>query len=345
MQLQRQQLGVLLNALHDHGVSSIPVSHPSAEIGELVRIELEDNGAATVRFTQGALTYGDNRDTIQTAHGMSAYEDLPDAQTYLRAMVASGLVQPQNIDEIAAFVDRYGYADLEAGNEPVVVGLDANIMPWQLPRVLEIDTHTGSPDHKGRKPTNGYALATGVKEELDWHYKQYNTRELTAAFGAEFERLDSQPAGDNREGLLGLYAYRRLPTTRSVDIIDCEPGDDAIVAGYQAFHENSRKSVVLLSNDHGFIDRSLDAGVPAQHIEFPVDLPRKTTASWRQAGELLYYFAILFGVIRVPKVTLYGVWDGKDGRHWLDEQLTVDCRSPKVEPQLVRDLTILDATN
>jgi len=345
MQIERQQLVVLLNALYDQGVTSIPVKHPSPEIGELVRIELEDNGQATVRFTQGSITYGDNREAIQINHGAPPFEDLPDAETYTRALVASGLVEPSNREEISAFVDRYGYADLEAGNEPVVVGLDANIMPWQLPRVLGIDSETGPTDSRGRRPTNGYVLATGVKEELDWHFKQYNTHELTAAFGEEFERLDNQPAGDNREGLLGLYEYRRLPTNRSVDIIDCETGDEAIVEAYRQFHESSRKSVVLFSNDHGFIDRSVDAGVPAQHIGFPVDLPRKTVGSWTDATELLYYFSVLFGVITLPKVTLYGVWDGKDGRHWLQEQVDVVSRSPKVEPQLRRDLAILGATD
>jgi hypothetical protein len=40
----------------------------------------------------------------------------------------------------------------------------------------------------------------------------------------------------------------------------------------------------------------------------------------------------------------YGVWNGKDGRRWQREQLDIDCRSSKIEPQLERDLTILDAT-
>lgn len=72
---------------------------------------------------------------------------------------------------------------------------------------------------------------------------------------------------------------------------------------------------------------------------------RKATGSWTQATELLYYLAVLFGIVVLPKVTMYGVWNGKDGRHWQHEQLDIDCQSPKVEPQLDRDLTILDATN
>lgn len=335
----------LLNALSDHDTRSLPVKHPCDEIGELLRIELEDRGRATVRFTQGAMTYRDNCETIPTEYGNPAYEDLPDAQEYTRVLTASGLVPLENHDEILDFVERHGYADLEAGHEPVVLGIDANIMAWRLPEVIGIDSETGDRDERGRKPINGYALATGVEEELDWHYKQYNTHELTEAFGEEFARLDNQPAGANRAGFLGLYEYRRLRSNRTVDVIDCDTGDRAIIEGYQRFNEESRKKVIVLTNDHGFVNRGTDAGVPTQHVAFPIDVPRKATGSWTEAAELLYYLAILFGVVCLPKVTVYGVWNGKDGRHWQDEQVDIDCRSPKIEPQLERDITILNSVN
>ncbi|AWB28394.1 hypothetical protein HARCEL1_12120 [Halococcoides cellulosivorans] len=343
MHVERRRLMVLLNALYDHGVTSIPVEHPCDDIGELLVVELEDNGQATVRFTQGSMTYQDSRETIPAKHGEPAYLDLPDAQTYTRMMVASGYVEPKNIDEVVAFLDRHGYPDLEAGHDPVVVGLDANILAWRLPEVLGFDSETGETDAKGRRPTNGYALATGVEEELDWHFNQYNTHELTSAFGSEFDRLDDQPAGANREGLLGLYEYRRLRTDRTVDIVESDTGDEAIIDSYRKFNEESQKQAILFSNDHGFVERSLDTGVPAQVVQFPIDLPQTATGSWTQATELLYYLAVLFGVVVLPKVTIYGVWNGKNGRHWQSEQLDIDCRSPTVETQLERDLTILDA--
>lgn len=345
MYLGRRRLMVLLNALYDLGIKSIPVKHPCEDIGKLLQIELEDNGRATVRFTQGAMTYRDAREAIPAKYGDPAYQDLPDPATYTRVMAASGHIQLQNHEAVRKFVRRHGYVDLQAGHDPVVLGIDANIIAWRLPEVLGIDTETGDTDEKGRTPTNGYALATGVKEELDWHYKQHNTHELTEAFGEEFARLDNQPAGSNREGFLGLYEYRRLRMNRTVDIVECDTGDEAIVAGYKEFNSKSRKTAILLSNDRGFVDRAIDTGLPAQHIEFPIDMPRTATGSWTQATELLYYLAVLFGVVRLPKVTVFGVWNDKDGRHWQHEQLDVDCRSPKIEPQLERDITILNETN
>jgi len=345
VELARNRLNVLFNALYDAGVDSIPVVHPSSDIGELLRIKLGDDGRATVHFSQGTYTYQENREAIPVKHGEAAHDDLPDAETYTRAAVASGLVDVENGDEITGFFDRYGYADLEAGHSPVVLGVDTNIVAWRLPETLGVDSETGTPDQHGRAPTNGYALATGVKEELDWHYKQYSTHELTAAFGDEFDRLDEQPAGSNREGFLGLYEYRRLRTNRTVDVVDSGTGDADIVDAYRTFNEESRKTAVLLTNDYGFVERATDAGVPAQHVTFPVDVPRNADGTWTDAAELLYYLTVLFGVLKLPKVTLYGVWNGKDGRHWQHEELDVECRSPKVKPQLERDIQILSATD
>lgn len=287
MKVERTRLMTLLNALYDQGAKRIPVHHPCEAIGELLTINLDDGGEATIRFTQGTYTYQDHREEVQIRHGDAAYQDLPDAETYTRIMAASGHVPLENQDEIEEFVGRHGYADLEAGYDPVMIGLDANIIPWRLPEILNIDSETGSRDNHDRRPTNGYALATGVKEELDWHYKQYHTYELKEAFGEEFERLDNQPAGANREGFLGLYEYRRLLSDRPVDTVPCDKGDEAIVEGYREFNAESRKKAILLSNDYGFVDRSNDAGVSAQHVKYPVDLPRKSTGSWTQATELL----------------------------------------------------------
>lgn len=143
MQIERQRLTVLLNALYDQGAEAIPVKHPCEDIDELVRIELEDNGEATVRFTQGSMTYQDNREAIPAKHGEPAYNDLPDAETYTRTMVASGHIPLRNHTEVLNFIQRHGYADLEAGHAPVVIGLDANIISWRLPEVLGIDSETG----------------------------------------------------------------------------------------------------------------------------------------------------------------------------------------------------------
>lgn len=340
MKLSRNHLTVLLNALYDAGATPLTVSHPAEEIGDLLRIDLDDPYESTVSVLADGIEYDDRRDDIHRAYDEAAYDELPDKTEYIRLLVAAGVGEVDNREEIETFLTRYGYPDLEAGHPPVMAGIDANILPWRLQEVLGFDPAL---NHAGRSPITGYALASGVKTELDWHYKQHHSEQVSSAFGSEFEALAGQPAGANREGMLGLYEYRRLMATRQTDIVDCDTGDEAIVEGYRAYHhDENRKDVVLFSNDYGFVDQATDADLPAVHVTYPVDVERRSTVSWDQAATLLYLFSIVFGVITLPKVTMYGVWDGKSGRHWQNESLRVDCRSPKVRERLERDKNVVE---
>lgn len=339
MKLPRTHITHLLNALYTEGITTVSVQHPCEEIGELLEIDLSDPVATTVRFTQGALTYQDTREDLHTTYGEQAYEDLPDRETYVRALVAGGLVDVDNREDVDTFFRRHGHPDLDAGHQPVALGIDTNLLAWRIPDALRLDPERYS-DAKGRRPVNGFALATGIYDELNWHYKHYETRSLEDAFGPEFARLDEQPAGGNREGFLGLYEYRRLRDHRYADTIESETGDDAIVDAYAAYDQDSRKRVILLSNDHGFVERARDTGLLAQHVTFPVDIPRQVTVSWDELQNTLYTLTVLFGVLRLPKVTLYGVWNGKSGADWQQHRLDVDCRSETVHEKLQRDRAI-----
>jgi hypothetical protein len=340
MRLPRQHATALLNALYTDGVTTVSVTHPCEDIDELLRIDISEPRNTIVRFSQGALTYQDAREALETTYDERAYDDLPDKETYIRALVAGGLIEIENSERVETFFRRYGYPDLGAGHDPVALGIDTNLFAWRILDMLELDPERHN-DEKGRSPVNGFALATGIYDELNWHYKHYETRSLEDAFGPEFARLDGQPAGGNREGFLGLYEYRRLRDRRYADTIESDKGDEAIVEAYAEYDENSRKRVILISNDYGFVDRAQDKGVLAQHVSFPIDVPRKVTVSWDEVGNVLYTLSVLFGVLRLPKVTLYGVWNGKSGEDWQHQRMEVDCRSERVEQKLRRDRAIM----
>lgn len=53
--------------------------------------------------------------------------------------------------------------------------------------------------------------------------------------------------------------------------------------------------------------------------------------------------AVVFGIIVVPSVTVYGVWRGKDELDWQHERVKVDARSPKLESKLEGDLSIVES--
>ena len=336
MQLTRPHLTVLLNTLYDTDTTTIPVEHPSDEVGELFRIELDDAGETTIRMTKDLEAYADARSAVNSAYGEPAISELPDQRSYLSAFIAGRLLNPANRDEIDDFLTSNGGRDLNAGHRPLVAGFDTNLVPWRIADILGLQSGEES-------AVNGFALATGVLDELEWGHKRSDTQSLTEAFGSEFEELWNQPAGSSREGRLGENYYRRLRDSRYAEEVTTDEGDEAIVDGYASFQREGRKDLILFSNDRDFIERAHANRILAQRVEFPSALPRKLSGSWAAIQDTLYVLTVLFGVLSLPKVTLYGVWKGKEGMDWHDETLKLDCRSPKVEPLIERDLAIVDA--
>lgn len=342
MLLARQHLMPLLNGLYDLGETRLSVSHPSAEIGELLKITLNNTTDAAVTVTTDRYEYADKRDEIEQTYSDTVHEDLPNPQSYVRTLIAGGLFDVANRDDIEQFLRYHGFPDLEAGHDPVMAGLDTNLFGYRMPTVLGLSSDgIRRGRDKNRPPVTGFVLSSGVKSELDWHYKHYDTRELTQAFGDEFERLDNQPAGKNRSGFLGLYEFRELMSHRQTDFAYSETGDADIIHGYNEYMDDHRKEVLLFSNDTGFVEQAIDSGIKAQKVAFPPNVPAEGTIAWETVCDLLYMLAVVFGVIVLPKVTLYGVWNGKDGSHWKSDTLALDIRSPNLAPRVERDHQIV----
>jgi hypothetical protein len=326
MELPRRHLMILLNALYAEGVTSIDIDHPGPQFGTLLRVHLEADATATVQFPMRLDEYRKTREEIQLEHGEAPYNDLPDPHGFVAALTASGLVELDNRSAVDEYLRRVCYPAVESGDAPLMIGIDANIFPWAFPELLGIDHQTGSTDDRGRTPTNGYALSNGVVDELRWQYTQHHAPDLVAAFGDEFERLAGQPGGAKRAGRLGIRTYQSLIADRNVDLVNSEPGDEAIVDGYVRYDNDHYKEPLLLSNDYGFIDHAEEAGLYAQHLAFRSSLPRRTTATWLEITDALYDLAILFGVLRLPKVTLFGVWEDKDDSNWRNDEIDIDVR-------------------
>ena len=334
MELARPQLTVLLNALYDTGTTTVSVAHPSDRVGELLSIDLGEADASTVTVETSLDEYAEARSALGSEFGSPVVDELPTPQDYANALLAGGLLEPANLDEIGEFLDRYGYPDLTAGHRPVVAGFDTNLLPWRPAHVLGL--------FPGRDAVvNGFALATGVRDELDWEQKRSDTRELEDAFGPEFDALWNQPAGARRLGRLGETYYRQLRDHRYADEFVTDRGDEAIVGGYDDYQDESRKEVLLFSHDRDFVERGVAHRVKSQRVELPDTLPESVNVSWNAIQDTLYVLAVAFGVLKLPKVTLYGVWKGKGGQAWQEEAIGVECRSPKVEGLLTRDLKIL----
>lgn len=181
-----------------------------------------------------------------------------------------------------------------------------------------------------------------MRDELDWEQKSSDTRELEDAIGSEFDALWNLPAGARRIGRLGQTYYRQLRDHRYADEIVTDRSEEAVIAGYDDYQDASRKEVLLFSNDPDFVARGVAHRVKSQRVEIPDGLPAEVAASWYAIQDALYVLAVVFGVLMLPKVTLYSVWKGQGEKAWQDEALEVECRSPRVRTLLHRDLRFLE---
>lgn len=337
MRIRRGHLTVLLNRLYDRGDERFTVSHPATEVGDLLTVELDDPGECTIRFSTRRDAYRSALEEIRRTHPKEVADDFPSPREYVMAAMASGVVPIDNFEDVRAFVDRYGDPDLMAGHPPVFAGFDANLIPWRIDRILGLH----DPD-EGVGYVNGFVLATGVRDELDWDVKCHDVSPYVDAFGDEFEEYWNQPVGSGRKSRMALVAYREIRDIQQAIEIDCERGDEAIVEAYDAWQADSRGDVVLFSNDRTFVERATGHTILAQHVAVPDDLPRTTTASWGEVGTLLYVLTLLFGILELPGATVHGVWRGKDGLDWQRERLMLDCRSPALQADLETDLSIVE---
>lgn len=338
MRIPRDTLTVLLNRLRDRGDGTVTLSHPAPEIGDLLTIDLGAHDNCTVHFEHTSQSYADARDDVSRNHPEQVANDLPEADVYTKAVLGSGILPIANRDEVAKFVDRYGDPDLMAGHPPVFAGFDTNLLPWRIDEVLGLrDPETGV------GYVNGFVLATGVRDELDWDHKCHDTRPFEAAFGDAYEEYWNQPLGAARVGRLGMLQYRNIRDIQQAAEIECDRGDEAIIAGYDDWSSDHRGDVILFSNDRTFIERAHGHTILAQWIDLPRDLPDHATATWRELELLLYLLTVTFGVLELPTATLHGVWRGKDHLDWQRERLKIDCRSPKIKSKLEADLSIVES--
>ena len=50
-----------------------------------------------------------------------------------------------------------------------------------------------------------------------------------------------------------------------------------------------------------------------------------------------------FGVVILPKATVYGIWESKQPQHWQQEALKIEPRSDTLQTILERDKPIVDS--
>lgn len=338
MRIRRDHLTILLNRFSDRGNSTFSVEHPADEVGKLLEISLEGHDSSPVTFTKSLQEYSDSREDVRQTYPEAVVKDLPEPRDYLNAILSSGLLDIANLDKVNQLLDRFGNPDLMAGHPPVFAGFDTNLFSWRIDRVLGLND-----PEKGVGPVNGFVLATGVRDELDWDYKCHDTGPFENAFGREFDEYWNQPLGAARLGRLGQMNYRRIRDIEQAQELDSETGDEAIIDAYDEFNRDNRADILLFSNDRNFIEAAQGHRIPGEVIKFPDELPDKTVATWDEIEWLLYMLSVAFGIIHLPNTTMYGVWKGKDNLDWQHERVKIDARSPELEMMVERDISIVES--
>lgn len=107
--------------------------------------------------------------------------------------------------------------------------------------------------------------------------------------------------------------YPQLRDHRCADGFVTDHADEAVVAVYDDTYDESRKEVVLSCSDRDFVERVVAHRVKSQRVELPEDFSTSIEVSSNAIQDTLLMLAIVIGVLKLPKVTLYGVWKGKGG--------------------------------
>lgn len=323
-------LTVVLNAIASTE-DEIMVSHLCDSLGDLYTFEVGDPHESTIRFEKSADQYAAARSRIM---GDQVQAEVPEQNAYIRSFTTS-VLDFANQNDLEDFIGRYTSRDPSEGHRPVYGVLDANLIRWQLGDSLGIE-----PDNCG---LNGSLLVTGARDELHRYggdEKINNTTELENELHQKYERLFNQFKGQCREQRLGLEHYQYLDSQIYSEEITSDTGDSNILAECEEFRRDSGYDLMFFTNDQNAVEMAREKNILGYHVEFPSSLGDEISASWEEFELLLYVHAMLFGIIRLPKVDLYGVWAGSRGD--TSGHLLVDCRSRQVRHRIERDLASLE---
>ncbi|AZH26710.1 hypothetical protein [Haloplanus aerogenes] len=337
--ISRKQLPLLFNALYSTGNPVISVDHKSSILSTLYEIQLDRGTPASIRFTSDVNQYQEDRSEVGRRHGGQAESEIPDHRAFIGAFTSS-VLEFDNQDEISDFIDPYRNRRLEHGNAESLAVFDTNLIQYWPAHQLGV-----APEQE--QGLNGYAVVTGVRDELmnyDGDEKINKTRQLEDAFGKEYRELRNQLKKTPRQLRLGRQYFSRLQRELYTEKIQSEMEDNNITAACEEVHQTGGFDLLLFSNDSGFISTARDRGLPSVLVDFPQTLPRKKDVTWEDASTALYLHAVQFGILKLPKIDLYGVWPRKRPEDWDTEKLAVRCRSPVVAKQLNRYQNILDAS-
>jgi len=265
------------------------------------------------------------------------YEEFfPTYSHYLNALVSSGVLKVEGIEELIGRIVGEFKKDIYKRPRPLYVSLDTNCfvnrISYQLERAVTVK----------KEKLGAFVVADGVKKEL---FKEgagkYREEELRFAIVKDknFAEFLNQPKVVERIKKMGKAEYNRFRSSVRFEEIPSGIGDNEIAEALGNFSRDRNCDVWLLTFDKTMYEVSAGFGIQPVLLEFPRRRIReRLKTDWECVCDLIYTMAVVFGFVSVGGVTVYGIWRGKGVEDWNAEKVKVGRMIESIE----RDLKILD---
>lgn len=331
MLVQRADLMVFLNYIYEEDPCfeiKTNLSLDGRKDTPLATVELKDSYAQVETIDES--TY----DELTCKHE----EFFPKYSHYLNALVASGVLKIEGVDDIfSKIVNEFKKGLYDGRLRPLYVSFDTNCFINRISYQLE----------KYAKEKNAklgaFVVAEGVKRELfkekPGKYKEEELRVIERVDN-RFEEFLNQPKVEERIKKIGKAEYDRFRSIVRFEEIPSGVGDNEIAEALGDFLRSRNCDVWLMTFDKTMYEISVGFGVHSILLKFPYRKERlKLKTDWDCVCDLIYTTAIIFGFVNVEGVIVYGIWRGKNPDDWNKE--TVKLKLNREAKQLRMDLEVL----
>ncbi len=296
MTVNVEELQILLNLIDDE----ISVTYPFYKHFQLFTSKQSEDGYR-LRILQGEIDFEGQRSYFSFADEMPSYGD------FIECLMAAGFL---NYENIAEFEDaKKSYAGLR---KSVLYSPDTNVLYHRFLTNSDIDLRD-------------VLLVDTVRDEieaaLNFKYSPQQIAEMKRGVRYQPFLLDefvNRRMKRSRLAYIALSEYREL-RKYAVEIegietltSDKETNDLIIVKTLRKFEKERAAMPILLTADRQMADLCEAEGVEYFHFK----LPHAVTADFCDSSSMLrliYNLSMVFGVIRLNSVVIFGEFKGKSG--------------------------------
>ncbi len=283
------ELQILLNL-----VDEISVMYPPYRHFDVIRAEPEEGGYR-LKIMQGEVDFEEQR----------FHEELPSYSDFLQCLLAAGVVQYANQEAFNEHLKAYRML-----SKPLFLSPDTNVLYHRfltnstidLREVLLVDTVR---EEIEASLNFKYSPAQINEIKRDARYQQFLLDELVNR-RMKKSRLACIALAEYRE--LRRYAVGIEGVERSTN--DKEQNDLIIAKTLRRFEKERAALPVILTADRQMADLCEAEGIEHFHFTLPHAVQADFCSS-RSMRRLIYNLAMVFGVIRLNSVVIFGEFKGK----------------------------------